>query len=155
MGLRGPAPQPKKEAEKKGLYRPSRHEDEIALNVAEFDMHDIPEVLNDVGKVEWQRIKELTKGTKGWVMLSDQSALTLHCILYQELMQSYQEMKSHGRVTISNNGARRRSSEFTNFIDMVKHYTNSCREFGLTPSARTRVKIEQEVEEEKGFRKLK
>lgn len=106
-----------------------------------------PKHLTDVARKEWRRItKELF--ALGVITQIDQAALAICCTAYADYVKACETLELEGEVIISEKGGayqnpwmaiKKRSMD-----QVMKFYA----EFGMTPSGRSRVKVETPDEED-------
>ena len=155
MGLRGPITQPAAIAKEKGLYRPSRHEDDIsnkAVNSEVFVTEDKkispPKHLDKAAKAIWRYQMKYAATLPGYISLLDIPLFTQYCVLYGEI--TYFNENKPGRITTNFSGTPMINPEFTLYLKCLAEFRAICREFGFTPSARVKlplVEVEEGVDE--------
>ena len=140
MGKRGPAPQPKAHAIAKGVYRPSRHEDEIADSGLQFLTSTPAPIghLNEIGLRVWNEICESALTTRGWIAKIDLPLLEAYCYNVQ-MMYEFREIP---KIEETKQG-RALSPEYRIFRDSEKMIKEIGVQFGIGPSSRTRIKLEK------------
>ena len=151
MGKRGPTPQPKAIAEQKGLYRPSRHEDQIAeINSLRWVYNELPMPPDDLGPVAsevWTSILADAQKIKGYISTIDLRLFKEYCYLYGEM--EFLKGETDGvRTYKDDNGVVRVNPLYTELNKIRKDFIRLSQEFGFSPSARTRIKLASEREEE-------
>ena len=72
----------------------------------------------------------------------DMTAFAMLCICFEELVVAEKELKEKGNVIKTENGYLVQSPYVSIAQQRRKEFAEYLREFGLTPSARTRIKIE-------------
>ncbi len=135
----GPRTQPASILKQKGTYRPDRHKDEPAAKGLPFieNIPTPPDKLSEEGSKEWLRILSSTVRVSNYIALNDLSAFEQHCTNYELLRQAIDELKENGNIIKG-----KVSPYFKVYNELLKNYNRSCQEFGLTPSSRTKIKIE-------------
>lgn len=139
MGGRGPAPMPTKEKEIRG--NPGKR----PLNKAEpepevvYELPEPPEHLGDYAAHEWTRIgPELIK--IGLLTFADLEAFAAYCMNVEIMVEAFKAIKAKGMVIMGARGPIRNPAlpAFGQASTAVKAF---AQEFGLTPSARSRISI--------------
>jgi P27 family predicted phage terminase small subunit len=140
MGKRGPAQTPTRVLQMRGTFRKDRHGDPNTEPEFELitQMPAPPGFLDDVAVMEWNRVgPELVE--KQLLTVADLAAFTLYCLNVARVVAAERMILKDGLTTWSQGGmkahpavliARQSGAEVRKF----------AQEFGLTPSARTRVK---------------
>mgnify|MGYP003646193124 CR=1 FL=1 len=110
-----------------------------------------PRYLNRLAKNEWRHICKLLH-SMGILTMADRSALTLYCQTYSQWRKAVEFCAKYESWSVGkdNNG---NVTTTRHEWDKVRERTaDSCRrwliEFGLTPSARTRLQVTEEVKDE-------
>lgn len=145
MGTRGPQRTPAAIAKLKGTYRADRHGKDVRGLTFMSEIPEPPQTLNDEGAKEWYRVTALAVGVSNYLAWNDLTAFEQHCINYQLMREALQELNSNGMVKDG-----KVSPYFKVYNELLKNYNRSTQDFGLNPSARTRVNVEkpEEVEEQ-------
>jgi P27 family predicted phage terminase small subunit len=144
MGLRGPAPKPTVIEEAEG--RPGKR----ALNRSEPQFARVapkcPSHLSPEAKKRWREIcpvllraRLLTEG--------DQMALANLCQAYATMAKAQKELNRGDLMITSQSGYAQQNPLFTVIRSSMEIITKLCREFGLTPSARSRMSAGAEDKE--------
>jgi P27 family predicted phage terminase small subunit len=87
----------------------------------------------------------------------DMTAFAAACLAYEAWILAEKDLKDNGAVTKTENGYSVQSAYFTIAASRRKEFVEMLREFGLTPSSRTRIKIQivgspgAERDEQQGF----
>ena len=132
------APQPKALAVAKGLYRPSRHEDQIADTGLEF-LTSIPEPiseLDEAGLRIWNGVCTAALKSEGWIAYTDLPLLDSYC--YN--CQTYYRMRKADHIAEQKQG-RLTTAEYKIMRESEKVMISLAARFGLDPSSRTRIKL--------------
>jgi P27 family predicted phage terminase small subunit len=150
MGKRGPAQTPTRVLQMRGTFRKDRHgnpDTEPAFELV-TEMPPPPGFLDDVAVMEWKRVgPELVE--KQLLTVADLAAFTLYCLNVARVVEAERMILRDGITTWSPGGmkahpavliARQSGAEVRKF----------AQEFGLTPSARTRVKARRRSRREAG-----
>jgi P27 family predicted phage terminase small subunit len=154
MGKRGIKPQPKALAIAKELYRPSRHDNDIDNSMAlEFvnreNLPMPPEHFDKELQEVWtNELFEIGK-VYGWVGFVDLPMFEQWCICYMECRKLKELCDVSERMTITKNKGAIMNPIFKELREAQKLLTKISAEFGLTPSSRTGIKLEQINEPDK------
>jgi P27 family predicted phage terminase small subunit len=143
MGKRGPPPKPSALKKAQGTYRPSRApENEIEPPPGD---PGCPDHLDALGQAEWKRIVPLLESVKV-LTLADHAALEGYCfnysmaVYYQKLAQA--EPMVEVPLVTKGGGVEHVTKPNPASAEARRHWVlvrAFASEFGLTPSARTRV----------------
>jgi P27 family predicted phage terminase small subunit len=148
MGNRGPLPPPKAITIKKGYYQPSRHSDEIAdANALDFVHEQIPtppEDLNEKAKNIWNGQLMQAQKMYGYISYIDLSLFKEYCYVYAEMEWLKDNVKS--RTYTDDKGTIRVDPLYTELNKLRKDFLRLSQEFGFSPSARTRIQLQQKPE---------
>lgn len=150
MGKRGPKPQPSAIAKSKGYYRPHKHDtDMIANNEALGFVHDVildppPHLPEDAAKIWTAQLSEASK-VFGYISFIDLKLFEEYCNSYATMM----ELRNSPKVTVNDKGNMSIHPEYKIFINARDTWIKLSAEFGFSPSARTRVTLQQRQEQEK------
>ena len=141
MGRRGPAPTPTKVLQLRGTHRRDRHGDPSAE--AEFppltELPKAPGFLDRVGKYEWKRVgAELIE--KQLLTETDLAAFTLYCVSVSRVAACEKAIREHGLTMFGPQGMKARPEVAIGRQAGIEA-RKFAQEFGLTPSARTRVRV--------------
>jgi P27 family predicted phage terminase small subunit len=106
-----------------------------------------PNHLSGIARQEWGRLtKELYK--LGVLSKIDRTALTICCQAYEDYVTACHELKEQGAVLISDKGGMYQnpwvSIKKRSMDQIMRFYV----EFGMTPSSRSRVKVDMPTEED-------
>lgn len=107
---------------------------------------ECPEWLSDVAKKEWKRVvPELER--LGLLTCVDGAALEGYCQSYARWVEAEQFMIKHGTIFKTPNGYIQQVPQVAiaqKYLNVVKAF---CAEFGLTPSSRSRLTIENKKDD--------
>jgi P27 family predicted phage terminase small subunit len=138
MGLRGPAPKPT------AIKRLEGNPGKRKLNEAEpkpmMGVPECPDHLDDVAKKEWGRLTTILTDMKV-LTEADYIALANLCQAYSTLMNAQRQMNKTGILYKSKSGYVQQNPLLGIIHTQTTIVNNLLREFGLTPSSRTRVAI--------------
>ena len=140
MGARGPQPKPTALAKLQGNpgKRPLPKNEPQPKRV----LPRVPSHLSDEGKKEWRRISRKLYDL-GVLTEVDLDALASYCEHWATWKQATAMMRQEGLVVETPNGYLQ-PSPWINIADKAfKNVLALLREFGMTPSSRTRVKVEK------------
>jgi P27 family predicted phage terminase small subunit len=141
VGRRGPPQTPTRVLQLRGTFRKDRHGDPSSEPEFELvtEVPPPPGFLDEVAVMEWNRIApELIE--KKLLTVPDLAAFTLYCLNVARVVAAERMIAKDGLTTWSQSGmkahpavliARQCGAEVRKF----------AQEFGLTPSARTRVRV--------------
>lgn len=145
MGRRGPPPKPTHLRLLEG--NPGKR----AINAAEPKpkpaIPTCPPELNGAARKEWKRMaKELA--ALGLLTKIDRAGLAAYCALYARWIEAEAQIVKHGMLIKSPNGYPMQSPYLSIATQCLKQLRGYLQEFGLSPSARSRVKAEKPDEED-------
>jgi len=108
-------------------------------------MMQCPRFLDEVANKEWRRIaRELYN--LGLLTVVDRSALAAYCQAYSRWVQASEELEGKPLMLLTENGyayANPLISIINGSLETMKKFMT---EFGMTPSARSRIRIEKPEE---------
>jgi P27 family predicted phage terminase small subunit len=146
MGKRGPVKQPTAIIKAKGYFQPSRHTDELAENnKLRFVYNELPEPPNKLkkfGKDKWTAVLSEMSRVNGYVSWLDLGLLEEYCYVCQE-MNELKEL-ARDRTYLDRSGNVKINPLYQELNKLRKDYIRLAQEFGLSPSARTRVTLNQD-----------
>jgi P27 family predicted phage terminase small subunit len=145
MGKRGPPPKPTKLKKLEGTYRKDRDQggNELAPPPA---VPICPRWITGAAKAEWDRIvPQLAE--LGVLTGLDGGQLERYCDAYGNWLQAKAEVKKHGQMIKTPFGPQKNPAVKTAF-DERKEADRLAQELGLSPSARSRVKVPEKPPEE-------
>ena len=138
MGLRGPAPKPRvlREAEGNPGRRP--------LNPFEpqprVQRPKCPTYLDNAAKQQWRRLVPILERMR-ILTEADGIALGNLCQQYAMLQQAQAKLQKTGLLLKTKSGYIQQSPLVGIISAAVDQVNKLCREFGLTPAARTRIQV--------------
>jgi len=142
MGRRGPAPKPtaQKELEGNPGHRPLGKETEP--QPAKLDgQPPAPKHIKGFARLEWDRaVPELYE--LGLLTKIDMGAIEGLCLAYGIAMKALAEIEKYG-VMVKSEYGRRPNPALKIHKENWTQYLRFCQEFGLTPSSRTRVRVDE------------
>src|SRR3954453_5081688 len=138
MGLRGPAPKPT--AIKRLEGNPGKRKLIEAEPTPALGAPECPDHLDDVARKEWDRLTSVLVAMKVLTQ-ADYIALANLCQAYSTLVNAQKQMNKTGILYKSKSGYIQQSPLLGIIHTQTTIVNNLLREFGLTPSSRTRVAI--------------
>lgn len=152
MGKRGPAPKPTALKKAQGTYRPDRAAANEAQPGKGARTPNAPAWLDETAKAIWQRhARRLWEA--GLLTDVDVSALASLCEA-EALYQTAVAMLAAGDTVLTNDKGYTYASPWVQIRSQaLKQAQTLWREFGMTPSARSRIEVKPEEEEDE-FAKL-
>ena len=143
MGRRGPAPTPT--AIKKLKGNPGRRPLNEAEPQPEPGVPDCPEHLDEVAQREWERLIPILRGMRV-LTTADYIALGNLCQAYSTQIKAQKQLARSGLLYKTRSGYVQQSPLLGIITAQTTIVNNLLREFGLTPSSRTRVAVVPEPE---------
>src|SRR3954453_11760521 len=138
MGLRGPAPKPT--AIKRLEGNPGKRKLNEVQPTPTLGAPECPDHLDDVARKEWDRLTSILVAMKV-LTEADYIALANLCQAYSTLVNAQKQMNKTGILYKSKSGYIQQSPLLGIIHTQTTIVNNLLREFGLTPSSRTRVAI--------------
>jgi len=138
MGLRGPAPKPT--AIKLIEGNPGKRKLNEAEPTPAAGAPDCPDHLDAIARKEWDRLTTILVAMKV-LTEADYIALANLCQAYSTLVNAQKQMNKTGILYKSKSGYIQQSPLLGIIHTQTTIVNNLLREFGLTPSSRTRVAI--------------
>jgi P27 family predicted phage terminase small subunit len=138
MGLRGPAPKPT--AIKRLEGNPGKRKLNEAEPTPAAGAPHCPDYLDDDARKEWDRLTSILIAMKV-LTEADYIALANLCQAYSTLVNAQKQMNKTGILYKSKSGYIQQSPLLGIIHTQTTIVNNLLREFGLTPSSRTRVAI--------------
>jgi len=110
-----------------------------------------PRYLDRLAKHEWRQTCRLL-AAMNVLSSADRSALTFYCQTYSEWRKAIAQCAEHGAWTIGQDSNGNTTTSRNEWDRIRERCADSCRkwliEFGLTPSARTRLQVTEETKDE-------
>lgn len=143
--MRGRKPKPTSVKELEG--NPGKR----ALNRAEPKppsvVPDCPEHLQGPARTEWKRITaELLK--LKLIAQVDRAALAAYCMAWGDMVKATNKLKKEGEVIISDKGGMYQNPWVSIRNSAMERVLKISAEFGMTPSSRTRVRVQEQTPED-------
>src|SRR4051812_46464221 len=136
MGLRGPAPKPT--AIKRLEGNPGKRKLNESEPTPKEGVPECPDHLDKVARVDWERLTTILLDMRV-LTEADYIALGNLCQAYSALMNAQKQMNKTGILYKSKSGYIQQSPLLGIIHTQTTIVNNLLREFGLTPSSRTRV----------------
>jgi len=151
MGKRGPVAQPKAMILQKGYYRPSRNSDDLE-NTEKLDfvydgIPSPPDRMSDLGCEIWNSMLMQASKMYGYISFIDLKLFEEYCECWGELQELNNKCRGNAIMYEDRNGVKRINPIYKERDDKRKLFIRLSQEFGFSPSARTRIKLEQKKEE--------
>lgn len=138
MGARGPRPEPTALKIAKG--NPGRRAINAQEPQPEGDLEQAPEWLSDEAREHWQEIAgELER--IGVLTSLDGAAFATYCHTWARWRAAERDIEANGETALNSKGDRRPRAIVGIARDLLTAVLKYQREFGLTPSARSLVKV--------------
>jgi P27 family predicted phage terminase small subunit len=153
MGDRGKVQQPTALIKKKGYYKKTKHEDAIAdssaLSFVYRNVPTPPDHFDEIAVQIWNSTLMEASNLYGYISFIDLALFSEYCECYSELQHLNNQCRGNAVIYKDDNGVRRTNPLFKERDDKRKMLIQISREFGFTPSARSRLALVQKVKEEK------
>lgn len=150
MGKRGPAPKPTNLK----LLQGNPGKRPINKSEPQFPKYveppKPPSHLNKYGKKEWKRILPVLMNV-GLMTEADYAALAAYCQSYGTWVEAEKLIKEKGFTYISDKGNCIQRPEVGIASTAMKNIVTFAREFGMTPSSRSNIKVDATVESKDPF----
>lgn len=139
MGRRGPAPEPT------ALKRLKGNPGKRALNDSEprpaATMPRCPSHLQGEARAEWKRVAK-TLHQSGLLTQVDRAALAIYCQAWARWVKAEAQVARHGEVVKSAAGNVMQNPYLSIANRAMKQMREMARELGMTPSARSQIKVQ-------------
>lgn len=119
----------------------------------EVDAAKMPPYLNKFAKKEWKRIAPLLKKVK-LLTEADITALAAYCQAYHRWLEAEKLLRIHGYTEETDKGNTIQRPEVTIANKAMELMLKFGKEFGLTPSSRSSLHVEQEEKTDDPFMKF-
>jgi len=147
MGMRGPTPRPTALVVLEG--NPGKR----AINRSEpkprMKAPACPGHLDEQAKVEWKRLVPIIHHMK-LLTEADYIALANLCMAYSRMVRAEKKLAEGGLLYKTQSGYVQQSPLLSVINSSVETITKLCREFGLTPSSRSRIQLQSKDREHSG-----
>lgn len=112
-----------------------------------------PAHLNTYGKKEWKRIVPVLMKVR-LITKADYAALAAYCQSYGRWVVAEKIIKGEGLTFVSDKGNVIQRPEVGIANTAMKNIVSFAREFGMTPSSRSNIKVDDTVKSENPFIKF-
>lgn len=145
MSSRGRPPVPTKVKEMRGTLR--KHRVQQNEPAPKSEIPGMPDILDRLGRQEWRRIVPLLDELS---LLSriDRAALTGYCQAYSEFWRMERDIQQFGYTQLSDKGWEAPRPQVAIRDAALKRMHQYLREFGLSPSSRTRLSVPEKEEKD-------
>ena len=147
MGKRGPVPQPLAVLKQKGTINITRakqtNEVEQSLDFVFDEIPQPPETLSELAAVVWNQMLMQACRLYGYISFIDLKLFAEYCECWSELQGLTDLCRGNSIAYEDNNGVKRINPIYKERDDKRKLFIRLSQEFGFSPSARTRIKLEQ------------
>lgn len=106
-----------------------------------------PKELDKVAKAEWERITAILSRQRV-LTESDTAALMIYCTSYSQYREAQKAIQEHGTVVVSATGTPVRNPYLTVQNSAWDRIRPLLAEFGLTPTARARLQLDEEPDDD-------
>ena len=114
---------------------------------------DMPEYFDDIAKAEWQFMtKILTE--MNLLRTADKTALACYCEAWSRYRQAMETVKQQGTVVINKQGEQVKNPYHCVMRHALQDVIVFLREFGLTPTARSKMAIDTREQHEDKWQDL-
>lgn len=138
--MRGRKPKPTTLHVLHGTFNSTRHADRANEPRPQGKLLKPPEFLDAIAREEWQRVRKELHDL-GLLTAVDRSALAAYCVSYSRWVQAEEAIKSQALMV--KNGEAIGPNPFIAIANRaMEQMMRAAAEFGMTPSARTRVRTE-------------
>jgi len=144
MGRRGPAPKPDalKKLQGNPGKRPLNNAEPKFPKFATDDLPKPPSWLSTPAKKEWKRLVPVLHQA-GVLTQVDTGTLAAYCQAFGEFVEATKIVKARGFTFISDKGNVIQRPEVGIANTAMKLMVSIAREFGMTPSSRSNIKVEE------------
>lgn len=106
-----------------------------------------PAHLSADAKQEWKRVTKILV-TLQIITEADRAALTAYCMAWSDLVKAEKKLKKEGEVIISDKGGMYQNPWLAIKKRSMEQVVKFGAEFGMTPSSRSRIKVDAPDEED-------
>jgi P27 family predicted phage terminase small subunit len=140
--MRGRTKQPTALAKIKGTFQPCRYETEIddKLTFVYGIIPTPPEHLNSEAKEFWNATLSAAQKINGYISFIDLNLFSILCQVHSEIKETEQALNE--KFYIDKNGIERPNPRIKYLQDLRKQFIELCREFGFSPSSRSKIKLQ-------------
>lgn len=151
MGKRGPIPQPLAVLKQKGTMNITRakstNEVEEHLDFVYHQLPEAPQHLDSFAADVWNSTLLQACRVYGYISFLDLKLFAEYCECYSELQNLNNKCRGNSMSYEDANGIKRINPIYKERDEKRKLFIRLSQEFGFSPSARTRIKLEQKKEE--------
>ena len=151
MGKRGPIAQPIAVLKQKGTINITRAKDVKEIDQKlDFIYNSIPsppDRMSDLGCEIWNSMLMQASKMYGYISFIDLKLFEEYCECWSELQSLNNKCRGNSISYEDKNGVKRINPIYKERDDKRKLFIRLSQEFGFSPSARTRIKLEQQKEE--------
>lgn len=145
MGARGPKTKPTELKLLTGTYRPDRDNKNTPKPEISGEVPAPPSYFDNTAKKEWKRLAPILHKL-GLLTVADYAMFEAYCLSYGRMVQAQKDLKKAKAMTYEYiNKAGAKNIVPRPEIAMIQKESiiikTLCAEFGLTPSARTRMEV--------------
>lgn len=144
MGARGPAPKPTALVLLEG--NPGKRPINRAEPKPRIKIPQCPDHLDEHAKEEWKRLVRILRHMQ-LLTEADYMALANLCQTYSTLVKAQRKLSEAGLLYKTQSGYVQQSPLLSIINTCIETITRLCREFGLTPSSRSRIQLSAESEQ--------
>jgi len=139
--MSGRPPDPERIAWLKGDTTKIRHK--YVEPIAPLGCPECPTHFDDVAKAEWLRI---TTALDSMALLSkaDATTLEIYCQAYARYRKAEERLKTEGEIIVCSSGYQTISPQLTIINRCVEQMHKLLVEFGMTPAARSRMRLKKQ-----------
>jgi P27 family predicted phage terminase small subunit len=145
VGRRGPPPKPTAQKKLEGTYRKDRDPSAGAAFEPPPGAPQAPKWLDKEAKAEWARVVPLLLEGKVLTLL-DGGALERYCVAHSNWVKAQRDVQKNGLVLKTQFGPQKNPAVKIAFDERAAA-KQLAQELGLSPSARTRVKVAEKTAE--------
>jgi P27 family predicted phage terminase small subunit len=138
VGERGPAPKPTALVLLEG--NPGKRPINRAEPKPRLKTPPCPDFLDEPAKAEWKRLVGILRGMKV-LTEADYIALATLCQAYSRMIKAERKLAEAGLLYKTQSGYVQQSPLLSVINTCGETITRLCREFGLTPSSRSRIRL--------------
>lgn len=151
MAPRGRKPLPTAMHELSGAYQKNPKRRKKKEPAAPKDSPTCPRYLDRLAKNEWRHVTGLLE-KMNVLSAADKSALAIYCETYSEWRKAIEMCKQYGAWQVIKNSRGEIDTKRHEWDRVRERTADACRrwltEFGLTPSARTRLQVEETTKDD-------
>ncbi|AEI49724.1 phage terminase small subunit P27 family [Runella slithyformis] len=141
--FKGRPPKPEKS---EARNRPNREKTRLTKTVAITELHPAPELMNEYGQQEWDR---LMRNVSNLIHPQDLGLLEMACRAYGVYTAIEVEMLTAGRFFTNEKGETVLTAAARESKRQLEVYQKIVIQFGVTPLSRVKVAIPKKQDEEK------